>query len=124
MCLLDEVIEWSAARVVCRSATHHAPDNPLRSEGRLGAVCGLEYAAQAMAVHGALLADFESVEAGYLASVRSLELYSRHLDELAADLLVEAERISGDSRCVLYRFSIASAGRVLLLGRATVVFGL
>src|SRR2546430_15076222 len=56
MCLLDEVLSWDAARIRCRSATHRSPDNPLRLHGRLGAACGIEYAAQAMAVHGALVA--------------------------------------------------------------------
>ena len=32
------------------------PANPLRAEGRLGAAAGIEYAAQAMALHGSLLA--------------------------------------------------------------------
>ena len=56
MCLLDEVIEWDAQHIRCRSATHRDPDNPLRSHGRLGIACGIEYAAQAMALHGALAA--------------------------------------------------------------------
>src|SRR5580658_11189609 len=56
MCLLDEVLSWDATRIRCRSATHRSPDNPLRQHGRLGAACGIEYAAQAMAVHGALVA--------------------------------------------------------------------
>ena len=55
MCLLDEVLTWDATQIRCRSATHRVPDNPLRAHGRLGAVCGIEYAAQAMAVHGALV---------------------------------------------------------------------
>ncbi len=47
-------LEWDAQHIRCRSATHRLPGNPLRSQGRLGAACGIEYAAQAMAVHGAL----------------------------------------------------------------------
>jgi predicted hotdog family 3-hydroxylacyl-ACP dehydratase len=57
MCLLDEVIDWDRRQIRCRSATHRAPDNPLRSHGRLGSACGIEYAAQAMALHGALAND-------------------------------------------------------------------
>ena len=56
MCLLDAVLSWDATRIRCRSASHRTPDNPLRAHGRLGAACGIEYAAQAMAVHGALVA--------------------------------------------------------------------
>ena len=57
MCLLDAVLSWDATRIRCRSTTHRTPDNPLRAHGRLGAACGIEYAAQAMAVHGALVAS-------------------------------------------------------------------
>jgi predicted hotdog family 3-hydroxylacyl-ACP dehydratase len=64
MCLLDEVITWSAARVSCRSSTHREADNPLRAHGILGIACGIEYAAQAMAVHGALVAPSRAADHG------------------------------------------------------------
>jgi predicted hotdog family 3-hydroxylacyl-ACP dehydratase len=54
MCLLDEVLEWSTEQIRCRSATHRDAHHPLRAHGRLGIACGIEYAAQAMAVHGVL----------------------------------------------------------------------
>jgi predicted hotdog family 3-hydroxylacyl-ACP dehydratase len=57
MCLLDEVLDWNAQHIRCRTATHRALDNPLRSHGRLGTACGIEYAAQAMALHGALAGE-------------------------------------------------------------------
>jgi len=136
MCLLDEVLSWDATRIRCRSATHRAPDNPLRSHGRLSAVCGIEYAAQAMAVHGALVGSsaplVSTVESsvrgsigaavGYLASVRNVALYVVRLDDLEADLIAAAERITGDGRTVLYEFSVWNAGQPLLSGRASVVF--
>ncbi|HXY76556.1 MAG TPA: hotdog family protein [Steroidobacteraceae bacterium] len=136
MCLLDEVLSWDATRIRCRSGTHRAADNPLRSHGRLGAACGIEYAAQAMAVHGALVAASaplvstmtqsvrESVgwAVGYLASVRNVELYVARLDDLDGDLIAAAERITGDGRTVLYEFSLSSGARELLSGRASIVF--
>src|SRR2546430_8967757 len=76
MCLLDEVLSWDAARIRCRSATHRSPDNPLRLHGRLGAACGIEYAAQAMAVHGALVA----ASAALASTVSSRERKSTRLD--------------------------------------------
>jgi predicted hotdog family 3-hydroxylacyl-ACP dehydratase len=54
MCLLDEVMEWDAQHIRCGSGTHRLLNHPLRSNGRLGIACGIEYAAQTMAVHGAL----------------------------------------------------------------------
>jgi predicted hotdog family 3-hydroxylacyl-ACP dehydratase len=136
MCLLDEVLSWDAARIRCRSATHRAADNPLRAYGRLGAACGIEYAAQAMAVHGALVAASAPLASrisssvrssigtaiGYLASVRNVTLYVARLDDLEADLVAAAERITGDGRTVLYEFSVWGPVQPLLRGRASVVF--
>jgi predicted hotdog family 3-hydroxylacyl-ACP dehydratase len=56
MCLLDRVVHWDSQRIHCRASSHRSADNPLRSRDQLSAACGIEYAAQAMAVHGALQA--------------------------------------------------------------------
>lgn len=122
MCLLDAVTDWDALRIRCTASSHHHADNPLRAHDRLGAACGIEYAAQAMAAHGALLAAADSApHAGYLASVRGVELHATRLDDIAADLEIEAERLSGDDNTILYGFRVSAAGRVLLNGRAAVV---
>ena len=122
MCLLDAVISWDAARVVCSATSHRDTENPLRAHGRLGAACGVEYAAQAMAVHGALLASEGAPPgAGYLASVRDVTLHASRLDDVDADLDIEALRLAGDDNNILYQFSVRADGRDLLGGRAMVV---
>ena len=147
MCLLDEVIAWSAERVSCRSGTHRDTDNPLRAFGRLGIACGIEYAAQAMAVHGALVAGgapeagtglghgapLEGAPAaawaasgppaaGFLAAVRGVRFHSLRLDDVRGDLICDAVRMAGDATTALYEFELRSAETRLLNGRATVVF--
>lgn len=122
MCLLDAVTAWDAQHIHCSASSHRALDNPLRAHDRLGAACGIEYAAQAMAAHGALLAAVDDApRAGYLASVRGVELNVSRLDDIAADLRVEAERLSGDDNTILYGFSVWAAHDLLLQGRAIVV---
>ncbi len=125
MCLLDAVTEWSDAAITCRASTHTDPANPLRAEGRLGAANGIEYAAQAMAIHCALIAgeadEGAAPRQGYLTSVRSVSLHVARLDDLPGDLDVHAERLSGDANNILYQFSLSHAGRCLLEGRAAVV---
>jgi len=135
MCLLDEVLAWDATRIRCRSDSHRSCDNPLRAHGRLGAACGIEYAAQAMAVHGALIAASAPLErtmstqvrgslgatVGYLASVRNVALAVSRLDDLDEELIAAAERVTGDRRTVLYEFTVSSGARVLLSGRAGIV---
>ncbi len=122
MCLLDAVVDWSNEAISCRATSHAAPANPLRAAGRLGAANGIEYAAQAMAVHGALLAGRdERPRQGYLTSVRSVSLHVARLDDLAGPLDIRAERLSGDGNNILYQFSVGHAGHCLLEGRAAVV---
>lgn len=128
MCLLDEVLTWNPVRVQCRSSTHRNATNPLRAHNRLAAVCGIEYAAQAMAVHGALIASRitsstqSATVAGYLASVRNVSLYADRLDDIEGDLIATAELVTGDQHTVLYDFTVSAGARVLLAGRATIVF--
>ncbi len=122
MCLLDVVTDWSDAHIVCRATGHTDPAHPLRAAGRLGAASGIEYAAQAMAVHGALVAGADAApRQGYLTSVRGATLHAERLDDLTGPLDVRAERLSGDAHNVLYGFSVHHAGRCLLEGRAAVV---
>lgn len=122
MCLLDTVLDWSAERIRCRATSHHDAGNPLLMHGRLGVACGIEYAAQAMAVHGALLArPADPPRQGYLASVRSVDFFTECLDDVAGGLDIEAERLSGDDNNVLYQFTVHGDGRLLLAGRAAVI---
>ena len=130
MCLLDRVTAWDDTQVTCEANSHQAPGNPLRAHGRLGAACGVEYAAQAMAVHGALIAEAAQTDAGgesqaqmvgYLASIRSLTLHVAQLDDIDEVLDVRAERLSGDSRTILYSFSLHAGPALLLSGRAVVI---
>jgi predicted hotdog family 3-hydroxylacyl-ACP dehydratase len=146
MCLLDEVLDWDAQHIRCRIATHRAPDNPLRSHDRLGVACGIEYAAQAMALHGALaggaanvaanvLANAANVPAngavdtiagrssrvGLLASVRDVRLVVLRLDDIESDLICEVTHLAGDSLTALYEFALRDRDRSLLSGRASVI---
>jgi predicted hotdog family 3-hydroxylacyl-ACP dehydratase len=122
MCLLDAVIRWDESSIACRSARHRDPGNPMRRDGRLAAVCGVEFAAQAMALHGALSGNVSGrPRAGLLASIRDLVCRQTRLDLLAGDLVIEAERLMGDDARVIYRFSLRSADGDVLSGRAAVV---
>lgn len=121
MCLLDHVVAWDQARIHCRAGSHHSADNPLRAHGRLGAACAIEYAAQAMAVHGALLASGPAPRAGYLVSARAIELQVWRLDDIAADLDIAAVCSMRNNNNILYEFSVSAAGKTLVQGRAAVV---
>lgn len=121
MCLLDAVVSWDAARIECRASSHRDACNPLRAHGRLGGACGIEYAAQAMAVHGALVAGSAAAPvAGYLLALRRIVLHVARLDDIEGDLWVSGERIYGDAMTVMYEFRVHNAVRSFVSGRATV----
>jgi predicted hotdog family 3-hydroxylacyl-ACP dehydratase len=122
MCLLDGVLQWDSSRIRCFSRSHHAADNPLRADGRLPAVCGVEYAAQAMAVHGSLAKHAGSKpRRGLLAGVRDVACSRDRLDDLEGDLIVDAELEAGDGNRVIYRFTLRVGDVEVLNGRAAVV---
>jgi predicted hotdog family 3-hydroxylacyl-ACP dehydratase len=127
MCLLDSVIEWDNENIICLAKSHRDKCNPLAIDGVLGITAGIEYAAQAMAVHGALLATAASVDeksapkAGYLTSVRDVKWHVERLDNLTDDLTVQAECIAASDATLLYRFNVSAVNKIILIGRASVL---
>jgi predicted hotdog family 3-hydroxylacyl-ACP dehydratase len=122
MCLLDAMESCSADTIVCRIANHADTRNALRLGGVLPAASALEYAAQAMALHGSLAAPVRAPSAGFLASARDLQLHVARLDTAPGPLRVCAQRLAGDSGQAMYRFELRDgAARLLVEGRTTVV---
>ena len=122
MCLLDGISSWDEARVRCVSGSHRRADHPLRRHGELGAVHVLEYAAQAAAVHGALLArrDERPISLKYLVAARDFELHVARLDAVRADLNIDAERVVVMGTGVIYAFRVTADHRLLAQGRLSV----
>jgi predicted hotdog family 3-hydroxylacyl-ACP dehydratase len=123
MCLLERLEHCDEASIVCVASSHRDPTHALRTASGLLSTCAVEYAAQAMALHGALLGRDAGTPArpGYLASVRGVRLHRLRLDDLEGDLRIEARREAGNARQVLYGFAVTHAGAAIAEGRAAVV---
>jgi predicted hotdog family 3-hydroxylacyl-ACP dehydratase len=126
MCWLNRLVEWSDEHVVCEAINQGDADHPLRTAQGLLASAAIEYAAQAMALHGALrseaLAQAAGPVPGFLASARGVRLARWRLDDLAGPLRVEVRRLAGDTRQLLYAFTLDDAHHARIAeGRATVV---
>ncbi len=123
MCLLERVLRWDAESLEAESLSHRDPGNPLRRGGLLPAVCGLEYALQAMALHGALGAagGATAQPAGMVSSLREVAVAASRLDDVAGPLAVSVRVLGAESRGFLYRFAVHGGGRELLSGRAAVI---
>jgi predicted hotdog family 3-hydroxylacyl-ACP dehydratase len=118
MCLLDRVVDWNESRILAATATHRAPDNPLRSGGRLRALHLCEYGAQAMAVHGSLAGPRRTGgSAGMLVSLRDVRLHVDCIDSLEGELLVDALRLLDGGSSWQYAFRVLHGERVLAEGR-------
>ncbi len=119
MVLLDEVISNRETEILCRTRSHGDPDNPLRGDAGLGPACGIEYGAQAMALHGALNGG-SAARPGVLASVRKLNWSVGRLDDLRGDLMVRATVMIADGDRSIYRFALEFEGREVVTGQASV----
>lgn len=123
MCLLARVDAWDERTIRCAATSHVDADHPLRSASGLLASTAIEYAAQAAAVHGAVMARAAggSAAPGFLASARGVRLHRLRLDDLAGELEVEVEHLAGDARQLLYAFTVGHAGETVAEGRLAVV---
>jgi predicted hotdog family 3-hydroxylacyl-ACP dehydratase len=123
MCLLHRCETFSADHIVCSALSHHDPHNPLRTQAGLLSVAAIEYASQAMALHGGLNAPPGSAPTpGFLAAVRAVQLHVRRLDDVPGPLTVTAHKLAGGSHQASYGFALHdSGGRALVQGRATVI---
>jgi predicted hotdog family 3-hydroxylacyl-ACP dehydratase len=122
MCLLEEVLSSDDESIVCRAVSHRDAAHPLREEGIVHAVCGIEYAAQAMAVHGALAGGGARSRArsGMLAAARNVVFSVERLDDIADDIVVSVRRLAAEEGWLLYEFALHAGGKELVRGRAAV----
>ncbi|NKE47748.1 3-hydroxylacyl-ACP dehydratase [Roseomonas frigidaquae] len=120
MCLLDRALGWDATSIQCETDRHRDVANPLRRDGLLPAICGLEFALQAMALHGALTAG-AAQPVGFVSSLREVALEVTRLDHLPGPLHIEATALVAESGGFIYRFAISHDGAALLHGRAAII---
>ncbi|RYJ00785.1 MAG: 3-hydroxylacyl-ACP dehydratase [Acetobacteraceae bacterium] len=120
MCLLDRALAWDATHIACATDRHRDPTNPLRRDGMLPALCGLEFGFQAMALHGALTSGAAQTR-GFISSLREVVLGATRLDDIDGELRIEAEALVAEPGGSIYRFAVMAAGRSLLGGQAAVI---
>ena len=121
MCLLDAVQSWNATTIVCQAAAPTAA-HPLARGTGVPAVAAVEYAAQAAAVHGALLDDADTPRDGLLAKLTEVELCDTPFDETGGMLTVTAELLSRVESGCMYRFEVRNERACLARGRLLVAF--
>ncbi len=123
MCLHDAVVAFDLLHIRLLAHGHHDLHHPLRRVGGLSAVHLSEFGAQAMAVHGGLLARTEGrrAEPGLLVSLRGVNLHVARIDDLPGPLETEAELVASTPTSWQYQFRIHHEGVLLGDGRAMVM---
>ncbi|WP_232225970.1 hypothetical protein [Salinisphaera hydrothermalis] len=126
MCLLDEVVAWEPERILCRSVLNTLEAHPLADRGVLPLTALVEYAAQATAAHGTLLARDSAGGAGSptpgrLVGLRDIEFPADESTLAAPTTLdVHVERLMADAGGSIYAFRVVETGRDLVRGRVMI----
>ncbi|RDS84373.1 phosphotransferase [Dyella psychrodurans] len=124
MRLLDIVHDWNATSIHAKGERLQSHEHPLCDGMSLHAVHLAEYGAQAVAVHGALLAASRGdtrVRQGRLVSLRDVHLTAEYVDLSAAPLDIHAECLIADERGAQYTFRVEQRAQVLATGRVAVM---
>jgi len=123
MCLLDSVEYWDQTSIQCGSNSHRLPWNPLRTDAGLAAVHAIEYSAQAMAVHGGLLAraQGDNPPRGFIAALRDIRLHVDYLHDKPGSLHIRANALLQNSDAMIYKFQVTAGDMAVADGRITVM---
>lgn len=122
MCLLERVVQWDRDAIECRTRSQLGAANPLRVEGGVPIEAGIEYAAQAMAVHGGLGAAGDAEpRRGFVAVINDVSWDGDWLDDEPGELCVHARSLQGGEDGRQYAFRIDRGDRTLIEGTALVV---
>ena len=122
MCLLDRVLNWDTTSIRCRAVSHRDIDNPLREGGGLAVLVGIEYAAQAAAVHGGLLSGATMPRSGVLASLRNVITTRDWLHEIAGEIVAETILLHSDPKGGIFDFALFAGVERVLSGQFTLMF--
>lgn len=118
MCLLQQVIQTDEQSLTALASSHLEKDNPLRIDGKISSINGIEYAAQAMAVHGSLRCG--TIASGYIATVRNIQLHRPYLPEATAPLQIKVQQLMSNDNGFTYEFSLSSQQQAVISGKITV----
>ena len=121
MCLLDRVLQWDEHRIRCSAVSHRDADNPLREGGGLSTLVGIEYAAQAAAVHGALLRGDTLPRSGVLASLKNVIATQPWMHEIVEDIVIETNLLHRDPAGGIFAFDVFASEERILSGQFTLM---
>ncbi len=121
MCLLDRVVRWDASRIDCEAESPRA-GHPLELAQGVPVVAAVEYAAQAAALHVALLDGRLEPGGGMLAKLSGVVLSEGWLAASSGGLKIQADLLARSDAGCTYNFAVHDALGCRARGRLLVAF--
>lgn len=130
MCLIDRVGAWQSDSIVCHACAPQ-PGHPLATSARgslhsmeggateLHPIATVEYAAQAVALHGSLIDDAAAPRAGLLAKLSAVQLSSQ---PVRGEMTITARLLSRSDAGCLYDFDVRDTQGECASGRLMIAF--
>jgi predicted hotdog family 3-hydroxylacyl-ACP dehydratase len=119
MCLLDNALDCNAESIRCL-ADAARPGHPLRDAAGVSVVHGVEYGAQAAALHQMITRpELRGATGGMLLQMRNVEFSADYLDRLPQPLTITARCAMASSELARYFFAIHSANVLASQGELT-----
>ena len=85
-------------------------------------MAGIEYAAQAAAVHGALLLNEMIPRSGVLAALKNVNATRQWLHDIAGDIVIKANLLHSDPAGGIFSFAVLADEAPLLSGQFTLMY--
>jgi predicted hotdog family 3-hydroxylacyl-ACP dehydratase len=121
MCLISTIEFWNESTIECQAICGN-DGHPLRRGRVLPSCVAIEYAAQACALHGALLDKASTPIPGYLAKLSGVELFTGLIEPGEDPLTISAKLISRSSQGCRYTFDVRGTRHELAAGTLMIAF--
>ena len=121
MRLIDSVTCWTADSIECHGSCN-CLDHPLSQNGKLSSTVAIEYAAQATAVHGFLLANDNVAKFGVLAKLTDISLHMAVVDNIQSPLRIFAQLVARTDQGCIYNFEVNGTRLPIASGRLMIAF--
>ena len=122
MCLLDRVLHWDERSIRCAAVSHRDADHPLRGATGLATLAGIEYAAQAAALHGALSQGATTPRSGVLAALKNVTVTQPWLHHASAQIVIEVNLLHSDPAGGIFAFAVIDGAKRILSGQCTLMY--
>ena len=119
LCLIDGIETQSDEGIVCTANSHRDAANPYRIDDRLPWPIAIEYAAQAMALHGAGTGAAGGTKV--IGAVRGLQTSGRDLDAYVEPLEIHARVKVAGAASAVYSFVVAAGSEQVCKGTLTLI---